>query len=257
MRKIALRVISVLVAVVAAACRPAPTAPPPARPPAEQAPPQPATATSPGTFEAVPPAQPPPTFQATEAAAPAEREPAPPGVDPDDCNTGSMKSQVGTNPLPASMTSCKANSECVLVSETCCPCGAGPRPQTAVNVRSVDAHRRRVCGPPPGAPCPGCKAGPKPHLIASCVTGRCAVVDLGQTELTQCSSDEDCRLRTKDCCECGASTSIDNFATVRADRESDFAAYRCDASTICRQCAPTSPSQGRVRCKCNRCVFDL
>ena len=258
MGRVLASVISLWVPPVVVACHPAPApAPaPPTSPPTEEASAQPHPNAGPESHTSSESATWPVASSSPESHESPPPEETPPGVEPrDPCASSSSAQEIGSKPLPASMKSCSVNSECVLVYETCCPCGAGVRPSTAVNSRSVRAHHRRACGAQAPIACPACMPGPRSHLLATCAAGQCTVVNVGTTPLTECSVDEDCRLRTKDCCESGASTDFRNFAAVRSDRESDFAAYRCDPGTVCPRGEPARSDRGGARCECNRCVF--
>src|SRR5690606_14935828 len=68
--------------------------------------------------------------------------------------------------------SCFNNSDCLLVSASCCGnCGVpSTSDMTAVRVGEQQAHFDEVCGEEP-PPCPACAAPPDPNLYAECVMG--------------------------------------------------------------------------------------
>ncbi|MCS6797813.1 MAG: hypothetical protein NZ898_04680 [Myxococcota bacterium] len=154
------------------------------------------------------------------------------------------------------VASCTRVSECVLVPRTCCgDCGEPRRGDAlALHRDHVEANRREACAGIAG--CPPCIASPDPTLRATCEASRCEVVDLQALPLTECSRAEECRIRTKDCCECGGETSRGSLIAIRADREADYARLACDegAATACPRCAPAYPGEAMAGCVEGRCV---
>ena len=93
-----------------------------------------------------------------------------------------------------------------------------------------------------------------PNLVPECRTGLCQVVDLQTLDLTACSSDSDCRIRTRDCCECGGGLEPEDIIAIRVDAESAYSALACDPGTACPECAPTYPPSVIATCSSGRCT---
>lgn len=157
-------------------------------------------------------------------------------------------------------TSCEDNDECALVDATCC--GTCSIPELAdvvgVHVDDVDEHRRAVCGDDPPA-CPPCAPpGPNPYLVAFCAIGRedggrCLAVDLRDQAVTACSVDADCRVRARDCCECGADTRFDNLLAVAS--RGDYERFACNRDATCGGCAPIYPEEVEAFCDDGTCAL--
>lgn len=136
---------------------------------------------------------------------------------------------------------CAVATDCVVVPASCCgSCGA-PSSGDAVALHRDDAlaYRRGVCG---DQLCPACAQDDPPHLLADCVGGACVLVDLmndsGQ-EWSGCESDDDCTLRTRDCCPCGADIVESNLVAIRQDRYADFGSLVCEPGASCPECEPS------------------
>ena len=145
---------------------------------------------------------------------------------------------------------CTANSECSLAIDNCCgPCG---RPtlddyDAILSSRSVE-HARRVCPDPGSVPCPGCASMDNPNLGAACEGGTCVGYDVRQRSLSSCTSDGDCRLRTRDCCECGGGTDFGSLIALRVDGETSYQTLACEPDSACPECAPIYPTEFEAFC---------
>jgi hypothetical protein len=154
----------------------------------------------------------------------------------------------GDGGLPADLQACDGNEQCVVVPESCCgTCGAAtPGDAIGVNVTQAGAYRALACEGHAG--CPACYVDQDPTLVGTCAAGRCAVVDLEEHAVTACAADEDCRLRTRDCCECGGDATVTGLIAIRADAEAAYVALVCNADTACAECAPIYPDEASAVC---------
>lgn len=139
-------------------------------------------------------------------------------------------------------TSCTHPTECRLIPESCCGnCGAyGHGDIQSVHVADVDAARAVACTD--GAFCPACTMPDPPDFVATCEEGRCGYVALydpvrdHRSEFTECVDDDDCVLRTTECCECGARPSFDSLVSIRVDRRGDYQNLVCPPDFGCPEC---------------------
>jgi hypothetical protein len=125
----------------------------------------------------------------------------------------------------AAWDSCELTSKCVVRPESCCGnCGAATRDDIiALNQDYVTAYTTNNCA---NADCPGCYIPSDPTLLATCSSGLCTVVDLLSHPSTQCTDEGDCRIRTKDCCECGGGTDEEHLIAINVSKESEFSSKR-------------------------------
>lgn len=107
------------------------------------------------------------------------------------------------------------------------------------------------CGDEVG--CPACFLPQDPTLIAACVQGECEVVDLLTETVTECSSPDECRLRTHDCCECGGDQSEEGLVAINSSRADELTALVCDMPTACDLCQPLPPADAVADCDTGRC----
>jgi len=140
------------------------------------------------------------------------------------------------------------SSDCVLAGNSCCsPCGVpGLDAVDAVNRERVDEHRSEVCQAP--VPCPACPESVNPSLVTSCESGACAAHDVTELPLSSCTADAQCRLRARDCCECGAALDFGNLIAIAAGEEGPYAALVCDPEQACDACAPVYPTDVEAFC---------
>jgi hypothetical protein len=160
--------------------------------------------------------------------------------------------------VPGDLQACDVSPECIVVPESCCgSCGAATRGDAiAVNVDRADVYRTVVCEGT-GA-CPACFLQQDPTLVATCLAGQCAVVDLEDHPVTECEHDDDCRVRTRDCCECGGDTSPAGLIALRVgEAEQQYADLVCDPDDPCPECAPLLPEDATAFCSsAGRCVVE-
>jgi hypothetical protein len=153
---------------------------------------------------------------------------------------------------------CERSSECMVVPESCCGrCGAPVRGDAIAIRRDLAAdHSQRACGDDTG--CPAC--APlfiDPTLVATCSELRCELVDLTEHAATACEQDDDCKLRTPDCCECNGDTGVGRVIGIAVSAERAYAELVCDPSQACPECAPLYPPEVSVECSAQgRCVTD-
>jgi hypothetical protein len=154
------------------------------------------------------------------------------------------------------LQACDVPPECVVVPESCCgSCGAATRDDAiSVNRDFAGVYRTVVCEGEPG--CPPCYDDPDPTLVATCLAGRCGVVDLQDHPLTECTDSEDCRLRTRDCCECGGDMTEAGLIAIRAGaaEEAEYVGLVCEPEATCPECEPIYPDEATAICSAGRCV---
>lgn len=140
------------------------------------------------------------------------------------------------------LAACSVPTDCVVVPASCCgSCGAATRGDAiALNVTRANEYRTSVCD---GLGCPACFMEQDPTLIATCQASRCVVVDLYEHAAAACTGDDECRIRTVDCCECGGDITRAGIIAIRRDSEGPFSSLVCDPGWACPECAPTYPSE--------------
>jgi hypothetical protein len=142
---------------------------------------------------------------------------------------------------------CEVPSDCVVLPESCCgTCGAPTRGDAVAVAREKSAaFQIAACGSRPE--CPAC--APlfiDPTLVATCQEQRCELIDLNEHEASACETDDDCRVRTPDCCPCGGDTSVGRLIGVSSERA--YAELVCDPEQACPECEPDYPSEVTVSC---------
>lgn len=143
---------------------------------------------------------------------------------------------------------CSRHDECALAFDDCCgPCGLPSLDDydPILASRAAD-HFASVCPDPGGTGCPDCAIFANPSLGARCDAGRCVGYDVRQLPLSACTSDSDCRVRTRDCCECGGAIDRASLIAVRVSG-GDYSALVCD-DLACPECEPIYPSDVEAFC---------
>lgn len=148
---------------------------------------------------------------------------------------------------------CAEPSECVVTPNTCCgECGeATLEGSTAVHTERASELSELLCADL--EVCDACEGSPNASIVATCNAARCAAVEISRLPLAACTTDEDCVLRTRDCCECGGDTSIESLIALRPDGLIDYLGLVCDTGAICDDCEPTYPEEWRAGCVSGVC----
>jgi hypothetical protein len=144
---------------------------------------------------------------------------------------------------------CTSHAECRLTPRDCCPGCGELRADLLLGVR-VDASTPReasLCRDPSDI-CVDCDFSLSPTHYPACIDGICSVVDV--SEFASCLIDTDCRLVSKDCCDCGGDFSQWG---VMAVNYSYARPQRCDG-VGCDDCAPDAPSNIYATCLTDRGV---
>ncbi len=155
---------------------------------------------------------------------------------------GGSGGSAGVGELP---TSCVVPSDCVVVPASCCgACGAPARGDAvAVNAKQAPAYRQQLCSE---TACPGCDMPRDPTLVATCSAGNCELIDLLQHPSTACERNEDCVLRTNQCCNCGGAQDIEHLIAVNV--MSSYPSLVCDPDEACDPCVDTPPDRAHAYC---------
>jgi hypothetical protein len=150
---------------------------------------------------------------------------------------------------------CASNTDCVLISGSCCSCGSDPvSSYIAINSLYASQYQNR-CN---GVDCAGCPVStsadnPVNYYVATCARaigtdlpgvaippGHCVAVDLRATDVTACKSASDCSLRagTGCCGGCGAGMPVAINSSKEPELEQDVCG---NEPTACNDCAPLFP----------------
>lgn len=137
---------------------------------------------------------------------------------------------------------CTKHADCTLMPRRCCAGCADPTRDEliAIKVDGTTPRATGVCEGDPDAGCSMCQDFSVASIYAACFDGTCRVLDV--TALASCTTSEDCRVTTKDCCECGGDFSDAGRIAVNVSfRAPDY----CSPDTSCRECAPSqqAPAQ--------------
>lgn len=160
----------------------------------------------------------------------------------------------GTGGYPESWFTCSDTRGCWLWHLGCCRCNA-ERLEDALAVASEyidDVHLDMCTGESAPACDAACPAVP-PFIIAQCLDGRCAAVDIRDSDLTACRTPDDCRLRMDtSCCPC---TGFAPPAVVAVSTLVDFQEAVCgNEPRACPECAgPALPPEYGVACVGGHC----
>jgi hypothetical protein len=143
--------------------------------------------------------------------------------------------------------------QCTLVWDGCCaPCGGTDTSHYhAVRSENAAAFLAEECPHPPA--CAACNE-PPPPVVATCTPNGCDVLQLAPDPAIACEIDTDCRVRTKDCCECGGNTATSNLIAI--SNEQRYSDLVCPAAASCDDCLPTYENAPRARCANGRCTLE-
>lgn len=145
--------------------------------------------------------------------------------------------------------SCTVSSDCIVVPASCCgSCGAATRGDViAINSDQLGDYRDSVCDM---MGCPACYMVQDPALVGTCNAGTCEVFDVRAADLSECAVATDCRVRTRDCCECGGDTSMEGLLAIPIAAENAYMDIVCDEGTMtgCPECAPIYPMEAAAVC---------
>lgn len=153
------------------------------------------------------------------------------------------------------MDTCASAGDCVLASPRCCA-SCDPVDASAF----VAIHREAAadysvatgCGDVACAPCPPATEAERTsqYFTAACESGRCVVLDVRESPLTECTQDADCALRDGvGCCE-----GCDGTGIVALNQSADLRALVCpEGFGACPPCAPVYPEGMTAKCSEGRC----
>lgn len=167
------------------------------------------------------------------------------------CGVATTPGQCEEGP-PQDWAKCGVPGDCTIAANTCCGvCGMPElKDVDAVNKAAGQAHFQAVC-PEPG-PCPACATMQNPDLMAACALGqgKCIALEISKSSFASCSKDEDCLLRTPQCCACGALAKEQLVAINQGLNAAFMSELGCD-QVDCAPCVdPPDPPAG-VKAVCD------
>jgi len=145
---------------------------------------------------------------------------------------------------------CDGAAQCQLATTGCCgKCGEAVLTDfDAIARDQYDAHFRVVCPEP--LPCPKCATLMTPNLLAFCRSERCVGIDVRADVLSECTKDDDCRLRAGNgCCENCAVAELSALIAVSKSKGGELEAQVCDPlAGACPPCVPVYPAGVAATC---------
>lgn len=171
---------------------------------------------------------------------------------------GSGATSTSTTTTPDDFTSCTGPGQCTLAVPGCCQACSMPElgDLAAINAAKADAYFNYVCPEP--TPCPACDPPPNPNLFAYCKEGTCVAADVRQEPFSECTKNEDCRLRnTAECCEtCTGSEGM--LISVQTTADQEIKALMCGPDAGCPKCLPQYPAGASAVCgPSGHCSVDI
>ena len=154
------------------------------------------------------------------------------------------------------MDTCEGPGSCFLASLGCCGVCDGDaeaRSFVAVN-RAYSKAYPTAAGCASGTTCGQCPPvsemkSTRQYFRAECSAGNCIVVDIRTSDLTACSTVQDCVLRDGiECCE-----GCDGGGIVAINRKVDIGKQICGTPMPCLACAPNIPSSYSAACTNSHC----
>lgn len=140
---------------------------------------------------------------------------------------------------------CEQHADCSLMPRRCCASCEDPTHDELIAIRVGPATPRAtgVCWGDADASCRMCQDFSVANVYAACVEGTCRLLDVSAH--TSCTTSADCRISTKDCCECGGDFSADGMIVVNATfRAPDY----CPADMGCPECGAQIDPGVSARC---------
>ena len=134
--------------------------------------------------------------------------------------------------------SCTTAGECVALVPGCCGVCGAPMLSDVVGVNSSQqaAFRAETCTDPDPA-CPKCAETREPNLVAICQSDQCTPIDVRLESISNCVTDDDCRLRYPECCE-SCDVQPGSLIAIAKRYEGLFAAEVCRPGQACPPCEP-------------------
>ncbi|MBO6938754.1 MAG: hypothetical protein JJ863_27545 [Deltaproteobacteria bacterium] len=153
------------------------------------------------------------------------------------------------------LRACTETSDCVVTDNQCCHVCGDPslEDRTAVHRENVSELRLRLCDGDPSPECDSCETGWNASIIPTCQASACAAVDISRLPMAACTTNDDCMMRARECCECGARTELDSLIALRPDGLLDYLGLICDTDAICDDCVPTYPDGVEAACVSGVC----
>lgn len=145
---------------------------------------------------------------------------------------------------------CEEPADCILApAGGCCfPCGESLELEDVTAIRHSRAAEYYALYCPGELECPACVPATNVNLQATCIEHSCEAIDVRRLPLSACTSDEQCRLRVPDCCECDADTRVERLIALNADEVDAYVELVCGSSAGACPCEATYPDTVEAYC---------
>jgi hypothetical protein len=141
---------------------------------------------------------------------------------------------------PPTWSLCEVNMDCTVRANTCCGvCGVPSLSDVlGANASMLEAAREEYCGSTP-PPCPECAQQANPNLIGTCEDvgfpggNMCEARDLQQLDISLCTTDDDCVLRTPTCCQPCSEMGRDAYVAINREQTAALLELVCEPTVDC------------------------
>jgi hypothetical protein len=151
------------------------------------------------------------------------------------------------------ITMCSRPADCAIVDDQCCRCVIPESDLVSIAIDAGEGFNARVCEP--YQPCPDCAAVPPAHYYTPTCTpstrwegGECGMT---YVDGLPCTEEIGCRVRVRQCCECGASTEIENLFAIPNDTDAED--MFCTGDELCCEGGALYPENVEARCEETQC----
>jgi hypothetical protein len=153
------------------------------------------------------------------------------------------------------MDACSEPAECMLATPGCCASCDPVDARAFVAINRVFANQYGDASGCSGGSCGACPDVPdrdrtSEYYTATCNSGRCEVLDVRKSPITECTKTADCILRDGvECCQ-----GCDGTGIVAINRDADLESLVCaGAGQACPLCVPQIPPKISAICSGGRC----
>jgi hypothetical protein len=146
-------------------------------------------------------------------------------------------------------SACEVPSDCVVATLDCCTCSTLDAVNTSFAAEAMCSQS--------GVDCVPCSTAQDPYRVASCINNRCALVQLDETPLTECTLDQDCRLAEPLCCSsCNPAVDPLSLIALNVEEGGSLSELLCAPQQGCDACLTPFPEGYTAVCNAGHCAVE-